>query len=98
MRGEQPVFVVTGRKEDVTMAKKEILSAAEHFSLIRASRNKTGPLSVVAGPGTPALPGQTTIQVSKHVTESVSSEFTCTLFCEPLSVKTAGNSIYSYRP
>lgn len=67
MRGEQPVFVVTGRKEDVAMAKREILSAAEHFSLIRASRNKTGPLSAVTGPGTPSLPGQTTIQVSEHV-------------------------------
>uniref|UniRef100_A0A3B5L8D0 K Homology domain-containing protein n=1 Tax=Xiphophorus couchianus TaxID=32473 RepID=A0A3B5L8D0_9TELE len=63
VRGEQPVFVVTGRKEDVAMAKREILSAAEHFSLIRASRNKTGPLSAVTGLGAPALPGQTTIQV-----------------------------------
>ncbi|KAK7933194.1 hypothetical protein WMY93_004090 [Mugilogobius chulae] len=45
------------------MAKREILSAAEHFSLIRASRNKVGPLTAVTGPGTPALPGQTTIQV-----------------------------------
>lgn len=63
VRGEQPVFVVTGRKEDVAMAKREILSAAEHFSLIRASRNKTGPLAAATGPGTPALPGQTTIQV-----------------------------------
>lgn len=63
VRGEQPVFVVTGRKEDVAMAKREILTAAEHFSLIRASRNKTGPLAAVTGPGTPALPGQTTIQV-----------------------------------
>ncbi|KAM9393048.1 RNA-binding protein MEX3B-like [Pholidichthys leucotaenia] len=63
VRGEQPVFVVTGRKEDVAMAKREILSAAEHFSFIRASRNKTGPLSAVNGLGTPALPGQTTIQV-----------------------------------
>uniref|UniRef100_A0A096MCS2 Mex-3 RNA binding family member B n=1 Tax=Poecilia formosa TaxID=48698 RepID=A0A096MCS2_POEFO len=62
VRGEQPVFVVTGRKEDVAMAKREILSAAEHFSLIRASRNKTGPLSAVTGLGAPALPGQTTIQ------------------------------------
>lgn len=64
VRGEQPVFVVTGRKEDVAMAKREILSAAEHFSLIRASRNKPGPLSATTGPGTPSLPGQTTIQVS----------------------------------
>ncbi|XP_068461349.1 RNA-binding protein MEX3B-like [Clinocottus analis] len=63
VRGEQPVFVVTGRKEDVAMAKREIMSAAEHFSLIRASRNKTGPLSAATGPGTPSLPGQTTIQV-----------------------------------
>ncbi|XP_017269374.1 RNA-binding protein MEX3B-like [Kryptolebias marmoratus] len=63
VRGEEPIFVVTGRKEDVAMAKREILSAAEHFSLIRASRNKTGPLSAVNGLGAPALPGQTTIQV-----------------------------------
>lgn len=63
VRGEKPVFVVTGRKEDVVMAKMEILTAADHFSLIRASRNKTGPLSAVTGPGTPSLPGQTTIQV-----------------------------------
>lgn len=32
------MFVVTGRKEDVNKAKREILSAADHFSLIRASR------------------------------------------------------------
>lgn len=62
VRGEDPVFVVTGRKEDVVMAKREILSAAEHFSLIRASRNK------VVAPGlglnsVPCHPGQTTIQV-----------------------------------
>ncbi|KAJ7994336.1 hypothetical protein DPEC_G00264810, partial [Dallia pectoralis] len=66
MRGEQPVFVVTGRKEDVAMAKREIQSAAEHFSLIRASRNKTGPLAVAVVPGLPGIPslaGQTTIQV-----------------------------------
>uniref|UniRef100_A0A669DVI3 RING-type domain-containing protein n=1 Tax=Oreochromis niloticus TaxID=8128 RepID=A0A669DVI3_ORENI len=63
VRGEQPVFVVTGRKEDVAMAKREILSAAEHFSLIRASRNRTGPLTAGASLGTPALPGRTTIQV-----------------------------------
>ncbi|XP_057687507.1 RNA-binding protein MEX3B-like [Corythoichthys intestinalis] len=63
VRGEKPIFVVTGRKEDVCVAKREILSAAEHFSLIRASRSKAGSLSVVSGPGIPALPGQTTIQV-----------------------------------
>ncbi|KAJ8401599.1 hypothetical protein AAFF_G00379160 [Aldrovandia affinis] len=63
VRGEQPVFVVTGRKEDVAMAKREILSAAEHFSFIRASRNKAGPLAGPGLPGTPTLAGQTTIQV-----------------------------------
>ncbi|KAJ4936295.1 hypothetical protein JOQ06_000894 [Pogonophryne albipinna] len=46
VRGEEPVFIVTGRREDVEMAKREIVSAAEHFSMIRASRCKAG------GPGT----------------------------------------------
>uniref|UniRef100_A0A8C5LMG3 Mex3 RNA binding family member D n=1 Tax=Jaculus jaculus TaxID=51337 RepID=A0A8C5LMG3_JACJA len=62
VRGEEPVFIVTGRKEDVEMAKREILSAAEHFSLIRATRSKAGGMSGTA-PGPPNLPGQTTIQV-----------------------------------
>jgi RNA-binding protein MEX3 len=55
--------VVTGRKEDVASAKREILSAAEHFSQIRAQRknNLTG---TAGGPGPNAhIPGQTTIQV-----------------------------------
>ncbi|NXX26671.1 MEX3C ligase, partial [Nicator chloris] len=61
VRGEEPVFVVTGRKEDVATAKREILSAAEHFSLIRASRSKG---AAAGGPCcAPALPGQTTVQV-----------------------------------
>ncbi|KAL4658938.1 RNA-binding protein MEX3D [Arapaima gigas] len=64
VRGEQPVFIVTGRREDVEMAKCEILSAAEHFSMIRASRCKAGGASAAGGlPGPPHLPGQTTIQV-----------------------------------
>lgn len=69
MRGEEPVFVVTGRKEDVAKAKREILSAAEHFSLIRASR-KPSLLGGLTGkttgtpPGPPTnIPGQITIQV-----------------------------------
>lgn len=37
-RGEEPVFIVTGRPEDVAEVKNEILSAAEHFSQIRATR------------------------------------------------------------
>uniref|UniRef100_A0A6J0SN96 RNA-binding protein MEX3D n=1 Tax=Pogona vitticeps TaxID=103695 RepID=A0A6J0SN96_9SAUR len=62
VRGEEPVFIVTGRKEDVEMAKREILSAAEHFSMIRATRNRVnGVTGSVLGP--PNLLGQTTIQV-----------------------------------
>ncbi|KAF7650925.1 hypothetical protein LDENG_00118820 [Lucifuga dentata] len=65
VRGEEPVFVVTGRREDVAMARREIISAAEHFSMIRASRNKNASLngSGTPVPGPPNLPGQTTIQV-----------------------------------
>lgn len=68
MRGEEPVFVVTGRKEDVAKAKREILSAAEHFSLIRASRKPsllgglTGKGTSIPGPPT-NIPGQITILV-----------------------------------
>lgn len=36
VRGDEPVFIITGRKEDVAKVKCEILSAAEHFSAIRA--------------------------------------------------------------
>lgn len=38
VRGEEPVFVVTGRRQDVDAARREIMSAAEHFTQIRASR------------------------------------------------------------
>ena len=70
VRGEEPVFVVTGRKEDVAAAKREILSAAEHFSQIRAQRKNSlaggggGAIGTLTGPGpNSSLPGQTTIQV-----------------------------------
>ena len=59
--------MVTGRKEDVGAAKREILSAAEHFSQIRASRrnnNTNGSAgSLAPGPPSPNAPGQVTIQV-----------------------------------
>ncbi len=38
IRGEQPQFVITGRREDVITAKREIQLAADHFSQIRARR------------------------------------------------------------
>ncbi|KAF1769510.1 hypothetical protein GCK72_001327 [Caenorhabditis remanei] len=38
IRGEDPIFVVTGRLEDVREAKREIECAADHFTQIRASR------------------------------------------------------------
>lgn len=56
--------MVTGRKEDVNAAKKEILSAAEHFSQIRAQRKSNLNGTGLAGLGpNPNLPGQMTIQV-----------------------------------
>lgn len=63
VRGDEPVFVVTGRKEDVNLAKREILSAAEHFSQIRASRKNQTNSTVGYGNLSPNQPGQTTIQV-----------------------------------
>lgn len=70
VRGEEPVFVVTGRKEDVAAAKREILSAADHFSQIRASRRNNSASGVsgtssnlTPGPPSPNTPGQVTIQV-----------------------------------
>lgn len=62
VRGEEPVFVVTGRKEDVNAAKREILSAADHFSQIRAQRKNNLNGSAIPGPNS-NIPGQTTIQV-----------------------------------
>lgn len=38
VRGEEPIFFVSGRDEDVMEAKHEIQMAAEHFTQIRASR------------------------------------------------------------
>ncbi|XP_028835303.1 RNA-binding protein MEX3B isoform X2 [Denticeps clupeoides] len=61
VRGEDPVFLITGRKEDVALARREIISAAEHFSMLRASRNKLG--ASFSGSSPAPLPGQTTIQV-----------------------------------
>lgn len=63
VRGDDPVFVVTGRKEDVLAAKREILQAAEHFSQIRARRSQGQLGPGLPGQPPPAIPGQTTLQV-----------------------------------
>lgn len=42
IRGEAPMFVITGRREDVMTAKREIQLAADHFSQIRARRGSGG--------------------------------------------------------
>jgi len=63
VRGEEPVFVVTGRKEDVACAKREILSAADHFSQIRASRKSNINSTLAFGQLMANTPGQTTVQV-----------------------------------
>lgn len=63
VRGEDPVFVVTGRKEDVVAAKREILQAAEHFSQIRARRSQGQMGPGLPGQPPPAIPGQTMLQV-----------------------------------
>jgi len=63
VRGEEPVFVVTGRKEDVALAKAEILSAADHFSQIRASRKSNINSTLAFGQMVANQPGQTTEQV-----------------------------------
>ena len=67
VRGADPVFVVTGRSEDVSKAKHQILSAAEHFSSIRASRRSCVAGSQAnnsSGTSSPtSVPGQITSQV-----------------------------------
>ena len=56
-------LILTGRKEDVANAKREILSAADHFSQIRACRKNNINGSMAPGPPT-NVPGQTTINVT----------------------------------
>jgi hypothetical protein len=53
-RGEAPMFTITGRRDDVLVAKAEIQLAADHFTQIRASRrgscnSSSSELSVFTG-------------------------------------------------
>jgi len=65
-RGDEPVFVITGRREDVSAAKQEILSAAEHFSQIRASRRAAATPN--AAPTRPSTSAQASGNTSGQVT------------------------------
>ncbi|ESO10199.1 hypothetical protein HELRODRAFT_72945, partial [Helobdella robusta] len=38
VKGEPPIFIITGRKEGIEMAKKEILAISDYFNQIRNSR------------------------------------------------------------
>ncbi len=63
VRGEAPDFVITHQKEAVALAKREILSAADHFSQIRASRKSNINSTLAFGQLMANTPGQTTVQV-----------------------------------
>src|SRR5436190_8609979 len=43
-RYEEPVFVISGRKEDVAYAKRELLNASDYFSKIRGNEPVWSPL------------------------------------------------------
>lgn len=63
VRGEEPVFIITGRPEDVSAAKREILAAAEHFTQIRASRRSSTVTSPSSAFGSPTEENKVTILV-----------------------------------
>lgn len=63
MRGEEPIFVVTGRQEDVAKAAQDILSAAEHFTQIRACRKNQPNGGFAPGPASNP-PGSITRKVT----------------------------------
>lgn len=66
VRGDDPIFIITGRPEDVSAAKREILAAADHFTQIRAARrsNSTSSPSNFGGPSSsPVEENKTTIYV-----------------------------------
>lgn len=58
---------MTGRKEDVAKAKREILSAAEHFTLIRATRRTNDGCSAILSGGANGCGGSTVLSLNKNV-------------------------------
>ena len=57
------MFVITGRPEDVSAARREILAAAEHFTQIRASRRSSTVTSPSSAFGSPTEENKVTILV-----------------------------------
>ena len=66
VRGEDPVFVITGRPDDVGAAKREIQAAAEHFTQIRAARKNAS-----CSPTSPAFATFAPNGQEEHVTIQV---------------------------
>ena len=61
--GEEPVFIVTGLKENVLSAKQEILSAAAHFTQLRANKRSNINSTLALGQMMANNPGQITVQI-----------------------------------
>jgi len=76
-RGDEPVFVITGRREDVSAAKVEILSAADHFSQIRASRSRVNTSSTSASTASARSPGPTTATAASASNGNTAGHVTC---------------------
>ena len=63
VRDEEPVFIVTGLKENVLLAKQEILSAAAHFTQLRATKRNSINSTLAMGQMMANNPGQVTVEV-----------------------------------
>jgi RNA-binding protein MEX3 len=85
------MFVITGRREDVNMAKKEILSAAEHFSQIRARRNNTNATSVMVNNNN-SQQQQVPIQSANQTTVNQQSTFSPTPSTSPSPLSSSSSS------
>jgi len=70
VRGDQPVFIITGRKEDVQIAKKEIVSAAEHFSQIRAARKQQNSTSSTSSNSSTSSGSNTNLHINNLILPS----------------------------
>ena len=62
VRGEEPKFVITGRKEDVDEAKKTILAMGDELTRVRERRAMMQAAQAAALGGV-SVPGQVTLRV-----------------------------------